>query len=385
MNTRWREVSGGQRLIRSDVFLHRLPLQWRDFNPYSVLVSNFRQADANTGPSADARLVELSAWLRETAPKRAERIVPASGDASFRRYFRVFSDDDTWIAMDAPPPMEDVQRFADVAELLRTTGVTVPAVFALDASRGFMLLSDLGDVRYLDHLSSSTADRLYRSAIEALVRFQSAIDIGTCQRPHYEEALLRRELNLFREWFLEGLLGLTLSPAQTLALDRTGSLLIRSALDQPRVLVHRDYHSRNLMVRGGDQPGILDFQDAVVGPISYDLVSLLRDCYVAWPEARVDHWVGDYLAQAIQAGLLPPSEAGRFRRWFDFMGMQRHLKAVGIFSRLNLRDGKPGYLADIPRTLDYVSGVSRRYPEFAEFAAFLDSGAVTSMIGENLT
>ncbi len=340
-------------------------------------MNNFRQdaIPVSPGPS-DPRLEELSVWLRQEVKIPCDRIVPTSGDASFRRYFRVFSTDRSLIAMDAPPAREDVRPFVQVARLLELAGVNVPRVHAVDERRGFVLLSDLGTLCYRDELDADSVDRLYRDAIEALVTFQQAVDTGSCGRPPYGEELLRRELGLFKEWFLERLSGVQLEPADDALIEATAATLIQSALEQPRVFVHRDYHSRNLMVCLEGNPGILDFQDAVIGPITYDLVSLLRDCYVSWPESRVDRWVDCYLETARQRGLAMTCGASQFRRWFDLMGMQRHLKAVGIFARLSLRDGKNGYLADIPRTLAYVTEVSGRYPELAGFAAFLEREVV---------
>lgn len=278
--------------------------------------------------------------------------------------------------MDAPPPIEDVGSFVQVAHLLERAGVTVPGVHAVDREQGFVLLDDLGNLRYLDELTAETADRLYRDAIEALVTYQQAVDIRCCGRAQYDEDLLRRELGLFREWYLERLLGMRLEAADGALLEETAAILIQSALEQPRVFVHRDYHSRNLMVCLDGNPGILDFQDAVIGPITYDLASLLRDCYISWPEPRVDRWIACYLENARAGGLAIRCEDAQFRRWFDLMGLQRHLKAIGIFSRLKLRDGKDGYLGDIPRTLRYVTDVCDRYGELSGFAAFLDNGVM---------
>lgn len=345
-------------------------------------MSNFPQRSTPAPDPADSRFAELSVWLGRTLSEPFERIVPASGDASFRRYFRVYSGGRSLIAMDAPPPLEDVRPFAEVAQILLRAGVSAPCVHAVDAEQGFVLLEDLGDLRYLDELNPDTADALYRDAIAALVTYQRAVDIHSCGRPRYDEALLGRELGLFREWFLAGLLGIPLEAEDNALLDGVTAALIHSALEQPLVFVHRDYHSRNLMLRLEGNPGILDFQDAVIGPLTYDLVSLLRDCYIRWPAERVDHWISHYLETARQRGLPIDCDEERFRRWFDLMGMQRHLKAIGIFSRLKLRDHKAGYLADIPRTLGYVREVCGRYPEFSGFAAFLDAAAPASSAAE---
>jgi aminoglycoside/choline kinase family phosphotransferase len=216
------------------------------------------------------------------------------------------------------------------------------------------------------------------------LRLQARVDVGTAGLPVYDEAFVRRELQIFREWFLERFLGFDLGPAEAAMLDGAWQVLVDSALEQPRVCVHRDFHSRNLMVTEEGNPGVLDFQDAVIGPIAYDAVSLLRDCYVAWPEERVDAWLGDYRESLVRAGLLVAEDAGRFRRWFDLMGMQRHLKAIGIFSRLKLRDGKPGYLKDIPRTLGYVTTVSRSYPELFAFLDWLETRVQPRLAAEGV-
>lgn len=320
----------------------------------------------------DFRYRQLLDWLRHDLGCQPLDIAPASADASFRRYFRIRLEDGTRIVMDAPPPQENVRPFVAIAGLLREAGVQTPAVHAVDAERGFVLLGDFGDRDYLRALDDESAEALYGDALETLLALQRNVAVATAGLPAYDEALLRRELGLFREWLLERWLALALTPAEEALLADTLDLLVQSALEQPRVCVHRDYHSRNLMVTGTGNPGVLDFQDAVIGPLTYDLVSLLRDCYVVWPPARVQAWVDGYRDRLLAAGLLGAGEAGRFGRWFDLMGMQRHLKAAGIFVRLKLRDGKPGYLADIPRTLGYVAEVARAYPELTAFAGFLD-------------
>lgn len=368
---------GGETQAKPDSFLEEELIQWANFSALSSLVSNFQPGTAPKSDSTDPRLVELSRWLHGKLPLPLERLVPASGDASFRRYFRAYSGGTSWIAMDAPPPMEDVKPFVAVAQLLEAASVTVPGIHAVDPEQGFVLLGDLGDLRYLDELSPDSADRLYRDAIDALVRFQHAVDIRSCGLPPYDEALLRRELGLFREWFLERLLGIALEPADIVLLEEMREALIRSAMEQPRVFVHRDYHSRNLMLCLDGNPGILDFQDAVIGPITYDLASLLRDCYIRWPDPCVDQWLGYYLETARCRGLPVGADDVRFRRWFDWMGLQRHLKAIGIFSRLKLRDHKDRYLADIPRTLRYAAEVCGRYPELSGFAAFLNTAVLS--------
>jgi len=308
------------------------------------------------------RLAELQNWLAEVLPDRGIELAPASSDASFRRYFRIRTGDGTRIVMDAPPERESVQRYVQVARMLASTGVHVPEVFAVDVDRGFVLLGDLGERTYLDVLQGHhDAEPLYLDAIAALLRIQTAGDPSGL--PLYDRALLERELTIFREWFLERHLGLRLDAATSAGLYDVERFLVDAALVQPRTVVHRDYHSRNLML-SQPNPGILDFQDAVVGPVTYDLVSLLRDCYVAWPSERVIGWLRRYHRQAAAAGL-PVGNLAEFERSFDLAGVQRHLKAIGIFARLWHRDGKPGYLGDIPRVLRYVDEVACEYPELA--------------------
>jgi len=326
--------------------------------------------------SGDARLAALSDWLRNDLNQVVDAIRPASSDASFRRYFRAWLDGTSYIVMDAPPPYEDVRPFIDISRLMRGTGIQAPAIHAQDTQHGFLLLDDFGSHCYLDKLDAESADALYGDAMTSLTRLQRGVDVDSCHLPPYDETLLRAEMNHFRDWFLTRLLGIELYHSEITLLEKTWALLIDAALEQPRVCVHRDFHSRNLMVTERENPGVLDFQDAVIGPITYDLVSLLRDCYIAWPQHRVDGWVRDYHLRLIEAGLASRGEAEEFTRWFDLMGVQRHLKAIGIFSRLKLRDGKSGYLGDIPRTLSYVTTVCNRYPELSDFLRFVQSSVL---------
>ncbi len=317
------------------------------------------------------RLDELTRWLGSALGSTHFELAPASSDASFRRYFRVRHGEQTYIVMDAPPGHEDCRPFVAIAHSFLGLGLHVPAVLAQDMERGFLLLSDLGTCCYLDALNTDSVERLYGDALEALWRLQSRCDNEAAHLPLYDEALLLREMALFRDWFLEKHLTLCLDDSQAALHARTCAVLAASALEQPRVCVHRDYHSRNLMVTAANNPGILDFQDAVYGPITYDLVSLLRDCYIAWPRPQVEAWVLGYHARLAETALLRGVDAARFLRWFDWMGVQRHLKAIGIFARLNIRDGKPGYLKDIPRSLGYMVGVSGRYAELAPLHTLL--------------
>jgi aminoglycoside/choline kinase family phosphotransferase len=327
----------------------------------------------------DTRLRQLMVWLKATLALKVESLEPASSDASFRRYFRVVAGPHRYVVMDAPPPREDVRPFVKIGRLFAEAGVRVPQVHHVDEANGFLLLDDFGATHYLDELAESNADALYGDALEALTCLQRNVSVATCELPLYDEARLRAELELFRRWFLERLLGMEISASETVLMDALWRDLIASALEQPKVCVHRDYHSRNLMVSGDRNPGILDFQDAVVGPVTYDAVSLLRDCYIAWPEARVASWAQDCQRRLCGAGLLARGGADQWQRWFDWMGMQRHLKAIGIFARLWLRDGKSAYLKDIPRTLAYVMETGGRYPELAPFVQFLRDGVLERM------
>ncbi len=317
------------------------------------------------------RMEALRAWLAGCLDSESFVLAPASADASFRRYFRVRDGERTHIVMDAPPGKEDCRPFIAVARAFGDAGLNVPEILASDVEHGFLLLSDLGDRQYLQVLDEASADALYGDAIDALLRLQKAGLHDEATLPPYDEALLMKEMDLFRDWYVEGYLGVSLDEGQAQLLEQAFSMLAASALEQPRVWVHRDYHSRNLMVVSEHNPGILDFQDAVYGPLCYDLVSLLRDCYIAWPAARVDAWMRDYFTRASLLGLLEGAGLDQFRRWFDWMGMQRHFKAIGIFARLYLRDGKPGYLGDIPRTMNYVLESAARYGEFRGLRDFL--------------
>ncbi|MGH1460622.1 MAG: aminoglycoside phosphotransferase family protein [Neptuniibacter sp.] len=334
----------------------------------------------------DARLDLLEEWLHEIMPglsgfdREQWQVVPVSGDASFRRYFRVLSGANSWIAVDAPPEKEDSQPFIAVAETLLEQGVAVPRIYRFDLDQGFMLLSDLGDELYLGHLDDDKVDRLYTEALDALLLIQECAGLKQGVLPPYDHALLTREVELFRDWFLQKLLGLELSDDEQSEVGRLFHYVIDSALEQPVVFVHRDYHSRNIMYREGQAPGIIDFQDAVLGPVTYDLVSLLRDCYIAWPDEQVYRWVEEYRLKLIGSGKMMP-DSRHFQRWFDLMGAQRHLKAIGIFSRLLIRDGKPGYLEDIPRTFAYLLSVARKTYELEPAFELLGNKVVPAMYG----
>ena len=323
---------------------------------------------------ADARRTALERWLATHLGTNfgASRftLTPASEDASFRRYFRVqLEDGRTAIAMDAPPHKEDCRPFVRVAHMLRGAGLNAPEVLAQDLSQGFLLLSDLGTRTYLQGLGAQNAAQLFGDATDALVRWQLATRAG--ELPPYDEALLRREMNLFPEWYVTRHRGIELSAQHKDSLETIFQLLVRSALAQPAVYVHRDYMPRNLMVCEPN-PGVLDFQDAVIGPITYDAVSLFRDAFVSWEEAQVLDWSVRYWEKAKRAGLPVEQDYAEFWRAFEWMGLQRHLKVLGIFARIGYRDGKPGYLEDTPRFIAYARSVAGRYSALAPLLRLLD-------------
>ena len=302
-----------------------------------------------------------------------------SGDASFRRYFRVAFEGQSFIAVDAPPAHEDSASFVHVDELFLQAGVHVPKIYASDLEKGFMLLEDFGDETYLPTLlkaqagqDATVSNKLYQEAIDALLLMQKGADKK--RLAPYDKKALRREMSLFPEWMCEKFLGVELESGSKKLIDDTFSFLEDSALSQPTVAVHRDYHSRNLLIlQSGNGPGVIDFQDALAGPYTYDLVSLLRDCYIVWPQSRIDEWAGYYLQGAVDAGILTDVTQAQFTRDLDLMGLQRHLKVLGIFCRLYLRDNKSGYLADIPLVIQYFLDVSQRYPEMGAFLTWFRS------------
>ena len=325
----------------------------------------------------DARLNTLRNWLEGLKPSwqlDLNTLAPASADASFRRYFRVESknpDFGTLIVMDAPPQHEPLDAFIKVDLLLSGADLNVPHVLEKNVVQGFLLLNDLGNETYLSVLNDNTADRLYQDATKALIKMQlvSKPDV----LPNYDAALLQRELNLFPEWYLKKHLRIELSQTQDTQVKQAFELIIQNNLAQAKVYVHRDYHSRNLMVTEKNNPGILDFQDAVYGPITYDASSLWRDAYIAWPEERVIDWVIKFWEEGRKVGLPMPEDFGQFYRDFEWMGLQRHLKVLGIFARLFHRDGKDGYLKDIPLVLQYAIATANRYIELKPLARILES------------
>ncbi len=313
---------------------------------------------------------QISEWIERLAPGRPFTLAPASADASFRRYLRAtFDDGTTRIVMDAPPSHEDVRPWLHVQRLCHDAGAHVPEVFATDLDRGFLLLSDLGATTYLAALTEANADEHYRAAIDALIRIQLASRPN--ELPPYDRALLQRELDLFPDWYLAQHLKLTLSESQSSQLAAVFEKILAVNLAEPAVYVHRDYHSRNLMV-ATPNPGIVDFQDAVYGPISYDLVSLFKDAYIEWPEERTLDWLIRYWQAARKAGLPVRADFGDFHRDYEWMGVQRHVKVLGIFARLYHRDGKDGYLKDMPLVAKYLRAACQRYRDLTPLLRILD-------------
>ena len=315
------------------------------------------------------RQEQLHHWLATVLAKAPYSLAPASADASFRRYFRIDLNGHTLIVMDAPPEHEDCRPFVHVAEVMANAGLNVPHVLEKDLAQGFLLLSDLGDTTYLGALNAATASDLYRDASQALIKLQLASREGVF--PAYDEALLTREMQLFPDWYVGRHLGHELDEAQQAMLHKTFALLNRNILAQGQVYVHRDYHSRNLMVCDVN-PGVLDFQDAVHGAITYDLVSLLKDAYIAWDEDQVLDWAVRYWQMAKKAHLPVPQDFAEFYRDFEWMGAQRHIKVLGIFARLYHRDGKDGYLKNMPLVMNYLRSVCARYVELMPLLRLLD-------------
>ena len=325
----------------------------------------------------DSRLNTLRKWLEALKPiwqLDLDTLAPASADASFRRYFRIDSQKpnlQTLIVMDAPPQHEPLDAFIQVDLLLLAAGLNVPKILEQNIAQGFLLLNDLGTKTYLAELNNETADHLYKDATNALIQMQLASKPNVL--PNYDQAILQRELDLFPEWYLKKHLNIQLSDIQQSQLKQAFELIIENNLAQAKVYVHRDYHSRNLMVTEKNNPGVIDFQDAVYGPITYDASSLWRDAYIAWPEERVIDWVIKFWEEGRKAKLPMPDDFGQFYRDFEWMGLQRHLKVLGIFARLFHRDGKDGYLKDIPLVLEYAIATANRYIELKPLARILEA------------
>ena len=316
----------------------------------------------------------LKEWLGEQLPASELKVQALSGDASFRRYYRLEhhgkdGEEQTLIAVDAPPQTEKNREFVDIAKHLHEQGVKAPQVLAYDYQQGYLLLSDLGDQVLLPLLKEGdeeSVDSAYQAAIELLINMQLAA-LDDLPLPAYCAQVLSTEMALFPEWFIAKLLGYSLSADEKAMIAALFQILITSAEDQPQVFVHRDYHSRNIMQLADGQLATIDFQDALLGPISYDLVSLLRDCYIRWPEQRIAQWLRYYQQRAQDQGLLNRLDEAQFLRWFDLMGLQRHIKVLGIFARLYQRDGKEAYLNDLPLVINYTLSVADKYPEFKTF------------------
>lgn len=308
----------------------------------------------------DQRIQQLKIWLNKILKSEHYELSVASADASFRRYFRIKHNDKSMIAMDAPPEKEDCKPFVTIAKQLYSASINSPEVLAEDHEQGFLLLSDLGDIQYLSILNNENADTLYKDAIDSLINIQG---ITAKALPTYDRQLLQTEMNLFPEWFIEQYLNISLTTEQQHLMNSAFECLIESALQQPKVFVHRDYHSRNLMQTSENNPGILDFQDAVYGAITYDLASLLKDCYIRWPREKIESWVEYYFLKAQNKKLISSQcELKEFIQWFDLMSVQRHIKVLGIFSRLSIRDNKQDYIKDLPLTLQYIVDCCERYP-----------------------
>jgi len=320
--------------------------------------------------NSDPRLSQLHEWIKEILGDIEYSLSSVSGDASFRRYFRLITPQAQFIAVDSPPEKESNDAFVNVTHLLGAEGLPVPHIHYSSLDFGFFLLSDLGDDLLLNVLTTENSEELYQKSLNALILIQKT---EAASLPIYNEKLLLQEMELFREWFLIKHLKLHINENDNTLLSDVFNVLIKNATDQPQVFVHRDYHSRNLMNIDGKHPGIIDHQDAVLGPVTYDLVSLLRDCYISWPEEKVKKLTIAFHKKALEQGIFKEENEQTFIQWFDLMGIQRHLKAVGIFSRLNNRDNKPNYLDDIPRTLNYIKFVAGNYPETEKLAEFINS------------
>ena len=338
-------------------------------------------------PDQDLRLQQLQVWLDEQLPRlftaQGWGVVPpatltaASSDASFRRYFRWDGGGRSFVVMDAPPPQENCKPFVDIAHLLEQSGINVPKIYAQDLLRGFLLLNDLGKKTYLDVIDEQNADPLFADAIDALLAFQQLP--MEAPLPSYDVALLRRELELFPEWYVRQELGIEFDARQLALWQRVSDQLIDSALAQPKVLVHRDYMPRNLMI-SEPNPGVLDFQDAVYGPVTYDITCLFKDAFLSWPKARVREWHRGYWQRAGALGIPVQADFEEFLRASNLMGVQRHLKVIGIFARICHRDGKPRYLADVPRFFAYIEAVLADRPELSELGELLASLRVKAAV-----
>jgi hypothetical protein len=322
---------------------------------------------------SDQRLTNLETWLSTQVLHESFIVKKLAGDASFRRYFRVELENRSLIAMDAPPEKENCQPFITIAEAFRQAGVRVPSIHAINLEQGYLLLNDFGDNLYLNLLNANNVDALYKKALDVLPTIQASTEFIGSALPHFGQTCVPRELALFADWFLKRHLNLTITPTLQKTLQKTYALLLDVINTQPQTCVHRDFHSRNLLELSDNQVGVLDFQDAVIGPISYDAVSLLRDCYIAWPLTQVEEWARYYYQRLCEHHTFTSYSFDEFLYGFDLVGIQRHLKVLGIFSRLGHCYGKPSYLSDIPRTAHYVIEVSEKYAELKELNSLFKS------------
>jgi len=324
--------------------------------------------NTSTAAEVDPRKSALAHWVSQNTPVEQHPIelVSLGSDAGFRRYFR-YQTPSQWLAVDAPPATEDSTQFIAIAHFMEQQGVRSPRITAADTTQGFLLIEDFGDRLFFRALTNQNADELYQQAMNSLLKLHRSRD-DSALIPRYDRALLRRELELFSEWFAGKLLGHPLNASEQKLLNELFIQLEDKALAQPQTFVHRDYHSRNLMLLDDGALGVIDFQGALWGGVTYDLVSLLRDCYLRWPVAQVTIWALDYRQQAITAGIIPTVSEDDFLRWFDWLGLQRHIKVLGIFARLSLRDGKNGYLNDLPLVIRYTLEVADQYAELRPFA-----------------
>lgn len=325
----------------------------------------------------DVRLAQLKQWVRSLSGWGNTQFEVASADASFRRYFRALNGNRTAIVMDAPPELEDSATFIDITRRLLDAEVHAPLIIADNLAAGFLLLQDFGNTPLLSQLDPACADQHYQQALQELLKLQKA---NTSHLPAYTTERLRAEMDLMPEWFLGAHLQFADSDIPRDLIEQTFDQLAAEIYRQPTTFVHHDYHSRNLMLTDG-QTGVIDYQDAVLGPITYDLVSLLRDCYIAWPEQQVTRWALSFHKVAVSAGTIPPMDEKSFLRWFDLTGLQRHIKVLGIFSRLNHRDGKNAYLNDLPLVLSYILTVGARHPETSQLVEWLRSAGIPERIG----
>lgn len=326
------------------------------------------------------RQQSLITWLTSLQIYQNNSLELISGDASFRRYYRFTNTDgETCIAVDAPVDTEKNQEFVAIAKGFAKVGIKAPIVYAVDYQHGFMVLSDGGDVLLSERLSITSAPQQYKQSLDTLILIQSVLDYNDYVLPNYDQGLLDNEFSLFTEWLLDVHLAMDLTSQQQTMLAEIHLLLSQNFVDQPQVCVHRDYHSRNIMLTAADKPFIIDFQDAVLGPCTYDAVSLLRDCYVRWPDELVSNCLQDW-----HQAHYPQYPWLTFKRWFDLTGIQRHIKAAGIFARLNHRDGKSSYLSDIPNTLQYIVDVAAEYPETCVLSVFVKNEVLSKFKSDAL-